>query len=53
MTTLIHVNESEEVPLTTGAAVLNYFYPPPHPEENDDVDTRYESEEVPLKTNAV
>ena len=53
MTTLIHVNESEEVPLTTGAAVLNYFYPPPHPEQNDDVDTRYESEEVPLKTNAV
>ena len=44
MTTLIHVNESEEVPLTTGAAVLNYFTPPPHPKQNDDVDTRYESE---------
>ena len=41
MTTLIHVNESEEVPLTTGAAVLNSF--PPPPQQNDDVDTRYES----------
>ena len=29
MTTMIHVNESEEVLLTTGAAVLNSFYPTP------------------------
>ena len=52
MTTLIHVNESEEVPLTTGVEVLNSFYLP-LPEQNDDVNTRYESEEVPVKTSAV
>ena len=50
MTTLIHVNELEEVPLRTSAAVLNSLYPPPpHTHtQNDDVNTRYESKEVPL-----
>ena len=54
MMTLIHVNKLEEVPLRTSAAVLNSLYPPPpHPHthtQNDDVHTRYESEEVPLMT---
>ena len=54
MMTLIHVNELEEVPLRTSAAVLNSLYPPPPPPpthtntQNDDVNTRYELEEVPL-----
>ena len=33
----------------TSAAVLNSVYLPPHT-QNDDVNTRYESEEVPLTT---
>ena len=51
MTMLIHVNELEEVPLRTSAAVLKSLYPlpPPHT-QNDDVNTRYELEEVPLMT---
>ena len=49
MTTLIHVNELEEVPLRTRAVVLNSLYHPAHTHtQNDDVNTRYESEEVPL-----
>ena len=55
MTTLIHVNELEEVPLRTIAAVLNSLYPPPPPHththtQNEDFNTRFESEEVPLTT---
>ena len=51
MTTLIHVNELEEVPLRTIAAVLNSLPPPPPPHtQNDEVNTRFESEEVPLTT---
>ena len=55
MTTSIHVNELEEVPLKTSAAVLNCLYPPPpHTHtQNDDVNSRYESEEVPLTFNDV
>ena len=52
-TTLIHVNELEEVPLRTSAAVLNSLYTPPphtHTQNDDDFDTRYESEEEPLTT---
>ena len=55
-TTLIHVNELEEVPLRVSAAVLNSLYPPPptlthtHTQNDDDVNTRYELEEVPLTT---
>ena len=51
--TLIHVNELEEVPLRTITAVLNSLYPPPHPPthtKKDEVNRRFESEEVPLTT---
>ena len=47
---LIHVNELEEVPLTTSAAVLNLLYPLPPPTHTNDVSRRYESLEVPLTT---
>ena len=41
MTTLIHVNELEEVHLRTSAAVLNSLLVPPNAHtQNDDVDTR-------------
>ena len=50
MTTLIHVNELEEVPLRTIPAVLIPF-PPTHTHtQNDEVNTRFELEEVPLTT---
>ena len=51
MTMLIHVKELEEVPLRTIAAVFNsHPLPTPQNTQNDDVNTRFESEEVPLKT---
>ena len=50
MKTLIHVTELEEVPLRTSAAVLHSLYPLHTHTQNDDVNTRNESQEVPLTT---
>ena len=50
MKTFIHVNELEEVPLRTSTAVLHSLYPLHTHTQNNDVNTRNESQEVPLTT---